>query len=565
MADSQPHPTVERPEISGQIRDVTVWHGAWAGSVLLALVAIAAGLRGMEWRPALALGVGALPGLAGLLLRRHDGRRERALLLVLWAACGTSACILAGGLSGPLAAWCLLPVAASAVFGGSSLLAEGAALALVATAVTALAGLAGVGPGEPATQAQFWLGFLAQGSTAFGLGAGLLLCHRRTLKKEATRRLAEAGLERLLTEQPHLLLALGSDNRIISAFGHAPQGIDARNLIGASLQQLAEPQDRPALVAAIASASAGWSTDVGLSPALAPDRTLGVTLCRGSDGRLIAILRDATAERAREDGLQRAREEAENQNAGKSRFLANMSHELRTPLNAIMGFSDVMRQKLFGELPGKYAEYAEMIHESGRHLLDLINDVLDISKIEAERYELDREEFDARDAINAALRLTRLQADDAGVSQRGLLPSIPLEVEADRRAIRQIVLNLVSNALKFTPSGGTVTVSASGHGEDLEIVVSDTGVGIAEADLERIGRPYEQAGDAAQKVRGTGLGLSLVRAFAELHGGEMSIESRLGEGTTVRVRMPVLRPAESFPAPPPPGIGAKVIAFAPKR
>jgi cell cycle sensor histidine kinase DivJ len=127
------------------------------------------------------------------------------------------------------------------------------------------------------------------------------------------------------------------------------------------------------------------------------------------------------------------------------------------------------------------------------------------------------------------------------------LPSEPLEAIADPRALKQIVLNLVSNALKFTPAGGSVTVSAKGYGEDLEIVVSDTGVGIAEADLERIGRPYEQAGDAAQKVRGTGLGLSLVRAFAELHGGSMSIESRLGEGTSVTVRLPVLQ----VPAPEP--------------
>jgi cell cycle sensor histidine kinase DivJ len=226
-----------------------------------------------------------------------------------------------------------------------------------------------------------------------------------------------------------------------------------------------------------------------------------------------------------------------------------MSHELRTPLNAVIGFSDVMRTGLFGPLQPRYAEYAEMIHDAGRHLLELINDVLDISKIEAARYELHREPLDAREAVAAALRLTRLQADEARVSMRGLLPAEPLAAVADPRALKQIVLNLISNALKFTPAGGSVTVSAKGYGEDLEIVVSDTGVGIAEADLERLGRPYEQAGDAAQKVRGTGLGLSLVRAFAELHGGTMSIESRLGEGTSVSVRMPVLLVEGAEPKP----------------
>ncbi len=238
-----------------------------------------------------------------------------------------------------------------------------------------------------------------------------------------------------------------------------------------------------------------------------------------------------------------------------------MSHELRTPLNAIMGFSDVMKSKLFGELTPRYAEYAEMIHDAGGHLLALINDVLDISKIEAERYELSRELIDARDPVSAALRLTRLQADHAGVSLRGLLPPEPLDAVADHRAIKQIVLNLISNALKFTPRGGSVTVSVQGYGEDLEIVVSDTGVGISDADLDRLGKPYEQGGDTAQKVRGTGLGLSLVRAFAELHGGAMSIESALGEGTSVSVRMPVLQP----PAPKADPVGAQIIAFNPHR
>ena len=163
----------------------------------------------------------------------------------------------------------------------------------------------------------------------------------------------------------------------------------------------------------------------------------------------------------------------------------------------------------------------------------------------------------ARDAVSAALRLTRLQADRAGISLRGLLPPEVLEADADPRAVKQIVLNLVSNALKFTPQGGSITVSAQGYGEELEIVVSDTGVGIADSDLLRIGRPYEQAGDAAHKTRGTGLGLSLVRSLAELHGGTMSIESRLGEGTSVTVRMPVLVPA--------PPASAEIIAFPPLR
>ena len=176
-----------------------------------------------------------------------------------------------------------------------------------------------------------------------------------------------------------------------------------------------------------------------------------------NDGRLIATLRDATATRERELALEAARADAESLNIGKSRFLANMSHELRTPLNAIMGFSDIMRQRMFGTLPGKYVEYADLIHDAGSHLLDLINDVLDMSKIEAARYELSLERLDVREPVQAALRLMRLQADDVGVQLRGVLPSQPLDADLDRRAVKQIVLNLVSNALKFTPKGGLVS------------------------------------------------------------------------------------------------------------
>jgi len=163
-----------------------------------------------------------------------------------------------------------------------------------------------------------------------------------------------------------------------------------------------------------------------------------------------------------------------------------------------------------------------------------------MSKIEAERFELARETFDARDAIAAVLRLMRGQAERAGITLRAELSIDPLEADADRRAVKQIAFNLISNALKFTPKGGTVTVVAQPFGEILELSVTDTGVGISPQDLQRLGRPFEQAGDADNRQAGSGLGLSLVRAFARLHGGEMTMESVLGEGTTVTVRMPVL-------------------------
>ncbi|MEI9964510.1 MAG: HAMP domain-containing sensor histidine kinase [Caulobacteraceae bacterium] len=571
MAEPAPPSAIDRPELSDELRDVLWWHGAWGAAAILALIVMALTVRGLSWSAAAAMIAGAAPGFAGLLLRRHDSPRFRALLLALWGGCGGLACMLAGGLAGPLAVWCLAPAAAAAVFGASTLLAEAAALALVAAAGSALVGLAGFVPAAPPPGVAFWLGFTGVVTTGLGFGAGLLASRRRASARESLRKAGEAALQRLLSEQPYLTLALTPDGRVEQALGRPPEGMAVPEP-GSHLLDQADPADHDGLEDALILARRIGRAEYAFAPFAAPGRTAVLAIRLGSDERLVGVLRDATAERMREASLESAREQAEALNAGKSRFLANMSHELRTPLNAIMGFSDVMRAGLFGPLQPKYADYVGLIYESGQHLLDLINDVLDISKIEADRYELSRETFDAREAVSSALRLTRLQADAAGVSQRGLLPPGPLEVDADRRAIKQMVLNLVSNAVKFTPRSGSVTVTANGYGEDLEIVVSDTGVGIAAADLERLGRPYEQAGDPAQKIRGTGLGLSLVRALAELHGGSMSIESRLGEGTSVTVRMPVLRPPRSNGAqpsqsapPPPPQRSAQIIAFNPQR
>ncbi len=387
-------------------------------------------------------------------------------------------------------------------------------------------------------------------------GVALAAVGRRA---DATGDALEA-LEALLGDQPDLLLDMDRQGKVAAAYGYAPEGVSADLLFEQGLPALAAPLERIALEAALRQAAEDGRADTGFAPSGALERWVAVELRRRPAGRLVATLRDATRDRAREAGLEAARADAESMAAGKSRFLANMSHELRTPLNAIMGFSDIMRAKMFGVLPGKYVEYADLIHESGRHLLDLINDVLDMSKIEAERYELSLEDFDAREPVSAALRLLRLQADEAGIHLRGVLPAAALDVEADRRALKQIVINLVSNALKFTPKGGSVTVTLRADAETCELVVADTGMGIAPEDLARLGKPFEQAGDTTQRARGAGLGLSLVRAFSELHGGAMTIESVLGEGTAVTVRLPVVLQQRAAPID-----DGKVVAFKPQR
>lgn len=545
------------------VRAVRLWSGGW----LAATVATAAGLGvaypDQLWPVIPALLAAAVPAAASLMPGVVDTERRRGLMLVLWGVMGGVACGLTGGVAGPLAVWCLAPVAAASAFGGGRRLAEGAALSFIAATVTALAGLSGVSAAPLAGPTALWAGLLALATTGLGLGSGLVMAERRRVRREARRDDDVERLRAVLDEQPWLILSLYPHGRIRALHGTAPEGVSAEAVAAGGLMAAAQSgPDRAAVADALRAASSeGWA-EVGFAPAGAMDRWASVAIRRVEENLLLAVMRDATGERARETALDQARLDAEALAAGKSRFLANMSHELRTPLNAIMGFSDIMRARMFGPLPEKYGEYGEMIHESGQHLLDLINDVLDMSKIEAERFQLSIERFDAREAVSASLRLMRLQADGAGVKLRGVLPAEGLEVDADRRAIKQIVLNLVSNALKFTPKGGSVTVTAQGFDRDFELVVADTGVGISREDLDRLGRPYEQAGDNTRRQMGTGLGLSLVRSFAELHGGEMIIESTLGEGTTVTVRLPVVAAPGRDAAPP---VGDNVIAFNPLR
>ncbi len=544
-------------------RAIRLWSGGW----LTATIATAAGLiiayPDRLWPVLPALLSAAVPAAAGLLPGVVDTERRRGLMLVLWGVMGGLACALTGGVAGPLAVWCLAPIAAASAFGGGRRMAEGAALSFIAATVAALAGLSGVTAPALSGPPAFWAGLLALATTGLGLGAGLIMAERRRDRREARRDDDVERLRAVLDEQPWLVLSLFPHGRVRALHGTAPEGVSAEVLAASGLAAAAQGgPDRAAIAEALRAASSeGWA-EVGFAPAGAMDRWASVAIRRVEENLLLAVMRDATAERARETALDQARQDAEALAAGKSRFLANMSHELRTPLNAIMGFSDIMRARMFGPLPEKYGEYGEMIHESGQHLLDLINDVLDMSKIEAERFQLSLERFDAREAVSASLRLMRLQADGAGVKLRGVLPADALEVDADRRAIKQIVLNLVSNALKFTPKGGAVTVTAQGFDRDFELVVADTGVGISREDLDRLGRPYEQAGDNSRRQMGTGLGLSLVRSFAELHGGEMIIESTLGEGTTVTVRLPVVVVRGREAAMP---TGDNVIAFNPLR
>ena len=231
---------------------------------------------------------------------------------------------------------------------------------------------------------------------------------------------------------------------------------------------------------------------------------------------------------------------AEDANQAKSKFLANMSHELRTPLNAILGFSEIMESGMFGPLGAdRYIEYCRDIRESGQYLLDVISDVLDMSKIEAGRIRLDAEEIDLDGLLAESMRIVSQRADDKGLT---LTAKIAPEIRlcGDRRSMKQIALNLLSNAVKFTPEGGRVTVRARAAQGIVTIAIADNGIGIAKEALERLGRPFEQV-DAqfTKRHEGSGLGLAIAKSLIQLHGGSMHIRSTLDKGTTVLVRLPV--------------------------
>ena len=225
----------------------------------------------------------------------------------------------------------------------------------------------------------------------------------------------------------------------------------------------------------------------------------------------------------------------------KSEFLANMSHELRTPLNAIIGFSEVLTDRMFGELNEKQEEYLKDIYASGTHLLSLINDILDLSKIEAGRMELELTEFDLPAAIENALMLVRERAGRRSLTLQTNIDDRLGQIQADERKVRQVVLNLLSNAIKFTPEGGRIDVGAVPKDGFVEVSVSDTGIGIDPEDQEKVFEEFRQVGTAAKKIEGTGLGLTLCRKFVELHGGKIWVKSQLGQGSTFTFTIPVHR------------------------
>jgi cell cycle sensor histidine kinase DivJ len=262
---------------------------------------------------------------------------------------------------------------------------------------------------------------------------------------------------------------------------------------------------------------------------------------------VVAVTRDISDRKAQEAEILRTRDEAESASRAKTQFLANMSHELRTPLNAVIGFSEILNRELFGSLgEGRYRDYARLIHESGEHLLNVVNDILDMSKIEAGKFKIVKEPFDVAPLVKSCCDLLRHTAEQRSLSLiMDVSPGIP-ELPADKRACKQMLINLISNAIKFTDPGGWVRVSARRVDGNVEFSVADNGIGIAEADLPRLGNPFVQANNSYDRsYDGAGLGLSVVKGLAKLHGGRLELKSSLGEGTLATILLPLDSTGES--------------------
>lgn len=536
--------TLARPD-PAQARRRAVWHLLW-GISLLALTAMAL-FSGASVLALVALLITALPAVGVFAMQTLPASPSPwpqpvaptpLWAVVPWCICPVIAMAITGGFNGPLA-----PLAFVPVLGGLALRSPGDERPLVwGLAAAAIAAFAGgmASPLLPPVEAHALL-TTALGLVVllFGLVAALNTRHTGTVVP-----LAMARMESALSDQPGLTLVLAPNGRAMAAYGAAPPAMDVDALFAehdgeGGLIEAVHPPDRPAVRAALSRAQAGQPVQVRFTPRAALDRRvlLVVRRMQGDSRRIAALMLDATLQHARETELDQARADAEAQVLARSRFIAHLSHELRTPLNAVLGFSEMMKSQLVGPLSDRYVDYSSSIHTAGSHLLDVIGNVLDVSRIDADRYELHREDIDARDLADAAMALVRVQADEKAIDLSADLPDDALMVHVDRRAFKQILVNLLSNAVKFTPAHGKIELAARREDGVMALTVTDNGIGIAPEDLARLGRPFEQAGDAKQKAQGTGLGLSLARSLAELHDGTLTLESTLGEGTVATLRL----------------------------
>nr|WP_255626386.1 ATP-binding protein [Phyllobacterium sp. KW56] len=354
-----------------------------------------------------------------------------------------------------------------------------------------------------------------------------------------------------------VVFSLGTDGLILSLSPNAQDqfGIARNLLIGTPLLDRVHVSDRVQFLSFLSDMKSGASSATAeiklrcVAPGATPKHAHSVRFAtyrlravpHSQDAGFVVVATDISQAVADRNALIIARREVETAEIAKGRFLASVSHELRTPLNSIIGFSDVLLQEICGKLPaGRQREYVELVNQSGNHLLSVVNAILDVSKIEAGTYPIFTESFAFKNAVTMVHDMMAHQASQKGVTLCDRVSPRIGNVVADSRAINQVLINLVSNAIKFTESGGVVTIDALIEDNMLAFSVSDTGIGIAEADLKTLGQPFRQVqNDYTRNHEGTGLGLATVKGLVGLHDGEMRIKSTPGQGTVVDVRIPL--------------------------
>jgi two-component system, cell cycle sensor histidine kinase DivJ len=470
---------------------------------------------------------------------------------------------LTGGMLSPLVIWFALLPAEAALAGGRTAVWR----ATVATAIAMLVvSIIEAMHGLPLSRviAPAWEVYAASALAAV-VQAAILAIASQDRQRAADLAAAEGtAMYRFLADNAmDMITRHSADGRIrfASPAAESMLGRTPESLVGLSPSALVHPDDLKTMQAALVEASyfgraatAEVRVKRGDSSYLWTEmRCRPAAPAKGGAADIVAVTRDISERKTHESALIDARDQAEGANRAKSRFLANMSHELRTPLNAIIGFSEVMTHEMFGPVGSpRYLDYARVINESGGHLLELINGILDMSKIEAGKFDLSEEIFDFEDVTSQSVRFVKLQSDRKGVALKTAIAPEAKSIFADKRAVKQMLVNLITNGVKFTPRGGEVRIAVSRAAQGIVIAISDTGVGIGPDDLKRLGQPFEQVeGEHVRSQEGTGLGLALVKALAPLHGGDVAITSVLGEGTTVTVTLPFAAVSETGERMPP--------------
>jgi len=496
----------------------------------------------------------------------RTGRYEGAHILSSLALVGLvmMVAMTTGGIESFAAVWLVVVPLEAALSASRRVVAFASTLALSCAALLIALGHFNLLPAAESNALLRGILMAAGVASATLYAAGLAFGAESLARTSVSLLYVEEDRYRLLARNMSDVISRHSRNgavQFISPAAEAMLGTQASRLTGHGLFDRVHVADRPAYLTALSDAARGGDgrsvefrlrRDAVRGQNISADFIWVEMRCRpfaqaSAEAEVVAVMRDVTDRKIQEQALELARTAAEQADVSKTRFLATMSHELRTPLNAIIGFSEmIVQEDVLMIDAARRKEYAQLINDSGQHLLSVVNGILDMSKMESGNFEISPEPFAPRAALVNCCNLLALKARENGVDLVTRAPEDLPVMTGDPRALKQIVLNLVANAVKFTERGGNVTVSASVEGPRLMLRVTDTGVGIAPDDLKRIGDPFFQAGKTYQrKHEGTGLGLSIVKGLVGLHHGEINVQSKIGEGTTVSVALPLTFTAET--------------------